>query len=138
MARSRAGNRGSVLIFFGVLDLTYGVSLIAPDERTRAAPLFVWLASIAPIWVWAATWIVVAAICLREAFQRRDGTGYAAAICLNVFWGGVAVGGWLFGGVERGYVSAAIFLGFAWLLWKISGWAEPGDTKGPTWTPPSS
>lgn len=135
---TKPGNRGSVLLFFGTLDLIYGLSLSAPDEQTRKAPLFVWLASIAPIWVWAATWGVVGVICLWEAFQRQDGAGYASAICLKVFWGSVCVGGWLLGGVGRGYVSATIFLGMAWLLWKISGWAEPGDTKGPSWTPPSS
>lgn len=134
---SRVGNRGSVLIFFGTVDLVYAVSLSAPSQQTRQAPLFVWLASIAPMWVWAATWGVVGVICWWEAFQRRDGTGYASAICLKVFWGLVCAGGWLLGGVDRGYVSAALFLCQAWVLWKISGWAEPGDTKGPSWTPPS-
>lgn len=135
---ARVGKRGSVLLFYGVLDLIYGVSLSTPDERTRQSPFFMWMAGIVPLWVWASTWAVAGIICLWQAFRRRDATGYAASISLNVFWGLVAAGGWLLGGVDRGYVSAVIFLGLAWLLWRISGWAEPGDTKGPSWTPPSS
>jgi CHASE2 domain-containing sensor protein len=132
------GKRGRVLLFFGALDLVYAVSLAAPDARTRSAPLFVWLTHIAPLSVWAATWGVVGVLCLWQAWCRRDQIGYAAAIALKIAWGIVCLGGFLFGGIERGYVSAAIFLGFAYVIAVISGWAEPGDRKGPTWIPPSS
>jgi hypothetical protein len=136
--RAHLGRRGRVLLFFGALDVVYAVSLTAPDEATRSNALFVWLASIAPLWVWACGWGGVGVLCLWQAFVRRDRLGYTAAICLKVCWGLVSLGGWLFGVVDRGYVSAAIWLGLAWMVWVLAGWPEPGDMKGPTWTRPSS
>lgn len=132
------GKRGRMLLFFGALDVVYAVSLTAPDAETRRVPLFVWLAAIAPLWVWALAWGLVGLACLWQAFCRRDGIGYAAAIGLKIGWGIVSLGGWLFGGVDRGYVSAAIWLGLAYAVSVIASWPEPGDQKGPTWTRPSS
>lgn len=128
-----------MLLFFGALDVVYAVSLIAPDATTLGGPLFVWLADIAPLWVWSAGWATVGLICLWQAFCRRDAIGYAAAILLKLAWGMVCLAGWLFGGVDRGYVSAVIWLGLAWaVVWNVAGWPEPGGGKGPAWTRPSS
>lgn len=132
------GKRGRVLLFFGALDAVYAASLTAPNAETRQAPMFVWLAEIAPLWVWAAAWGGVGLACFVQAFCRRDGIGYAAAICLKIAWGILCLGGWLFGAVDRGYVSAVIWLGLAWMVWVISGWPEPDGGKGPAWTRPSS
>jgi hypothetical protein len=132
------GKRGRVLLFFGGLDVVYAVSLAAPDEVTRSSPFFAWLTAIAPMWLLASAWAAVGAICLWQAFCRRDAIGYSAAICLKVCWGILCLGAWLFGGVDRGYVSAAIWLGLAYFVGNIAGWPEPGDGKGPTWIKPSS
>lgn len=132
------GKRGRVLTFFGALDVVYAVSLAVPDARTRTSPLFVWLTEIAPLWAWASSWGLVGLVCLWQAWCRRDRVGYTAAIVLKIGWGVACLGGWLFGGAERGYVTAAIFLGLAYMVGVIAGWAEPGDTKGPTWKRPSS
>jgi hypothetical protein len=132
------GKRGRVLLFFGGLDVVYAVSLTVPDATTRRAPFFVWLAEIAPLWVWALSWGVVGVVCLWQAFCRRDGIGYASAIGLKIGWGIVSLAGWLFGGVDRGYVSAAIWLGLAYLVSVVAGWPELNDAKGPSWTRPSS
>jgi hypothetical protein len=132
------GKRGRVLLYFGGLDLVYAVSLAAPDAVTRRAPFFAWLTEIAPTWAWALAWAAVGAICLWQAFCRRDQVGFAAAIGLKIAWGIVCLGGWLFGDVERAYVSAAIWLGLAYFVGNIAGWPEPGDGKGPTWTRPRS
>jgi hypothetical protein len=133
------GRRGRVLLFFGCLDLVYAVSFAVPDSEARSGSFFTWLSHIAPSWAWAISWAVVGVLCLIYAFRRRDQVGYAAATCLKIFWGLVCLGGWLFGGVSRGYVSAAIFLGLAYLMARVfAPWPEPGDLKGPTWTPPSS
>lgn len=132
------GKRGRVLLFFGALDLIYAVSLAAPDTATRAGTLFGWLASIAPLWAWSVAWSTVGAILLWQAFCRRDQIGFAAAIGLKIFWGIACLGGWLFGGIERGYVSAAIWLGLAYMVSVIAGWPEPEDRKGPSWTRPLS
>jgi hypothetical protein len=132
------GRRGRVLLFFGALDLIYAFSLASPDADTRRGPLFSWLAEIAPTWIWAAAWGVVGAILVWQAFCHRDAIGYAAAIGFKIGWGIVCLTGWLFGGVDRGYVSAAIWLAAAFLVGTIGGWPEPGDRKGPTWKRPSS
>lgn len=136
-ARFHIGRRGRVLLFFGCLDLIYAFSLSAPGASARTAPFFRWLASIMPLWAWAVLWGGAGVICLWQALRRRDQVGFAAAICLKVCWGLVSLGGWLFGGVDRGYVSAAIWLGLAWFVWTISGWPEEGDGRGPTWIRPS-
>lgn len=136
--RPHLGRRGKVLLFFGALDVVYAVSLTAPAGEARRTAFFVWLAGIAPLWAWAIAWGVVGVICLWQAFCRRDQIGYTAAIVLKVCWGLASLSGWLLGGVDRGYVSAAIWLGLAWLVWVISGWPELGDRKGPTWIPASS
>jgi hypothetical protein len=127
------GKRGRVLLFFGALDLVYAVSLAQPDETTRRLPFFVWLAEIMPLWFWSAMWGGVGAVCLWQALCRRDSVGYGSAIGLKIGWGLVCLGGWLFGHVDRGYVSAAIWLGMAYLVSVVAGWPEPGDEKGPTW-----
>ncbi len=133
--RPHVGLRGRALLFFGSLDLVYSVSLIAPDRTTRAAPFFAWLAGIMPLWFWAIAWGGVGATCLWQALCRRDQIGFTAAACLNVFWGLACLGSWLFGGVERGYVSSVIWLGLAYVMARVlAPWPEPGDLKGPTWT----
>lgn len=132
----RLGKRGRVLLYFGGLDLVYAVSLAQPDATTRGGPFFAWLTEVAPIWAWSLAWAVVGAVCLWQAWCRRDSLGFAAAIALKIGWGLVCLGGWLLGAVDRGYVSAAIWLGLAYFVWVISGWPEPDGGKGPTWTPP--
>jgi hypothetical protein len=132
------GKRGRVLLFFGALDLVYAVSLARPDATARRIPMFIWLTEIAPLWVWSVMWAAVGAVCLWQAFCHRDAIGFAAAIALKICWGIVCLGAWLFGGVDRGYVSAAIWLGLAYFVANISSWPEPGGERGPEWTKPSS
>lgn len=134
----RLGKRGRVLAFFGALDLIYAASLAQPDNLTRSAPMFRWLIEIAPLWTWSAAWGVVGAVCLWQAFCRRDRIGFSAAIAIKIVWGLVCLSAWLFGGVDRGYVSAAVWLGLAYFVGNIAGWPEPGDSRGPTWKRPSS
>lgn len=132
------GKRGRFLLFFGLLDAVYAFSLTAPDAQTRRAPLFLWLAEIAPLWVYAAAWGLVGALCVWQAFCRRDGLAFSAAILVKICWGVTCLGGWLFGDVDRGYVSTAIWLGLAYLIWVISSWPEPDAGMRSAWTSPSS
>lgn len=131
------GRRGAALLFFAVLDLVYAVSLVNPDAAARGGQQLRWLAVLAPLWVWAALWGATGTICAVYAFRRRDGLGFTAAIVIKVLWGMASIGGWLVGGVDRGYVSAVVWLAFAAFVWVIAGWPEPGDRRGPTWTHPS-
>lgn len=131
------GRRGLALTFFGTLDLIYGFSLAFPDAATRRGAQFVWLASIGPLWAWASLWGVVGLICFTYAPRTHDRVGFASALFLKVLWGLVCLGGWTFGGVDRGYVSAAIWLAAAGFVGVISGWAEPVG-RGLQWTPQTS
>jgi hypothetical protein len=128
------GRRGMALLFFAMLDAIYGLSLIIPDQATRAGDQFRWLSSIAPLWGWASLWFAVSLACLVAAFQTFDRVGFTAAIFLKLMWGLLTLTGWLVAGVDRGYVSAAIWLTAAGFVWIISGWPEPG--KETLWTTP--
>lgn len=135
--RARLGRRGAALLFFAGLDLIYAFSLISPDEATRRTPLFRWFISIGPLWLWASLWAVTGLLCLVYAFRRKDTVGFTAAITTKVLWGLACSFGWLIGGVERGYVSAAVWLAAAALVWVIGGWPEFDDERGASWSPPS-
>jgi hypothetical protein len=130
----RVGRRGAALLFFAFLDAIYCHGLLFPPAAVRASPTYVWLASIAPLWGWAAMWGGVGAACLVFAFRRRDQPAYAAAMALKILWAGVNLGGWLWAGLDRAYLAAAIWVGFAGLLAVLSGWPETG---GGAWTRPS-
>lgn len=130
----RPGRRGEALIFFGLLDVVYCVSLIAPGPAARDSDFLAWIISVAPLWFWSAMWGTAAVLCLWHAFQRCDRVGFTAAIFIKVFWAGTSLAAWTFGGVDRGYVSAAIWVVFAYFVWRISGWPEAPDRKEPLWT----
>lgn len=137
-SRVYVGRRGRVLIFFGLLDLVYGFSLVYPDGEVRDGAFFHWLAAVAIPLAWAVVWVLTGLLCLVYAFQHHDQVGFAAAASLKVFWGLVCLGAWLFGGWERGYVAAMIWLGLAYLMARVFGpWPEPDNLRGPTWTRPS-
>jgi hypothetical protein len=134
LARPHVGKRGRVLLFFGCVDVVIALSLAVPDAATRGNALYVWLADIAPLWVWSLAWAGVAAVLFWQAFCLRDWIGYAAAIGLKIGWGLLCLGGWAFAGVDRGYVSAGIWLVVAAIVGEIAGWPEPPNRKGPPWT----
>jgi hypothetical protein len=135
----RLGRRGRCLLFFALLDLIYGASLADPDAETRPGTFLDWMATVTPLWTWAALWIVAGLICLWYAFQQCDRVGYTAAIFIKVVWGLACIGAWLVGDVERGYAPAAIWLAFALLVANLAGWPEPpAGERRPMWKRRSS
>jgi hypothetical protein len=133
----RLGRRGGALLFFAMLDLFYFFNLMFPSKLARSSGTFVFLATVVPLWTWALLWGVVGVVCLVCAFRRRDQVGFSAAIGLKVLWGLVCMGAWWWGGVERAYVTAVVWLAFAGLVGILAGWPEPNGGKGPAWTRPS-
>ena len=134
----RVGHRGSALLFFAILDLIYGFSLLAPSREARRSASLRLAADIAPLWAWAALWTAVGLICLWFAFRRRDSVAFAFAIGIKVLWGLTSLGGWLFVGLDRGYVSATVWLAMAAFVGIIASWPEPPrGWKERTWTHPS-
>lgn len=127
--RHRVGRRGAALLFFAFLDLVYCWSLLDPPRSTRDNAAYAFLASILPLWTWGLVWGAVGIVCLISAFRRHDEVAYTAAIAVKVLWGLLFTGGWLFADVERGYVSAAVWLALALLVALIAGWPEPPPSK---------
>ncbi|HZM83761.1 MAG TPA: hypothetical protein VFC19_49210 [Candidatus Limnocylindrales bacterium] len=123
--RRRIGRRGAALLFFAFLDIVYCLSLLTPTQAARDSAALRFAAAVAPLWAWAGLWGTVGVVCLFCAFLRRDQVGFTAAIAIKVMWGLLLVGAQLFGDVERGYVSAAVWLALALLVGLISGWPEP-------------
>lgn len=121
----RIGRRGAALLFFTLLDFVICYSLLtAPRPLT---PLYAWLAQLMPIDAWAACWGAVAVVCLVFAFKIYDTPAFMCAVGLKIVWGGLAFCGWL-DGVERGYVTAVVWLAFAGFVFLIAG-GIPGPAR---------
>jgi hypothetical protein len=133
----RVGRRGAALLFFALLDLVYAHSLLWPPHAARTSDTLQFVASLAPLWGWAILWSGGGLACLVWAFRRQDQPGFAAAIAVYVLWGLTMLGGQATGRVERGYVSAVIWLTLAAFVGLLATWPEPGG-KGSRWTPPTS
>lgn len=131
----RLGRRGAALLFFSLLDLIYGFSLTNPSPSTATRPDFKFVAGIMALPYWGMLWLAVGVLLLIGAFLREDSLAWAAAMLIKVLWGLVFLLGWLIAGLERGYVSAAIWLSTAALVALLASWPEPGDggRKMPVW-----
>ncbi|MGC1212619.1 MAG: hypothetical protein WA890_15270 [Micromonospora sp.] len=123
--RQRVGHRGTALLIFALVDMVYAHALLFPSRQARRSDLLAFLADLFPLWVWALAWGLVGLTCVVEAFRYRDAIGFGAAISIKVMWATVAFGGWLFGGVDRGQVTAVVWIGFAGLVAVIAHWPEP-------------
>lgn len=136
--RRQVGHRGSALLFFAVLDFVYCYALLAPSASARQSGQLAFLATVLPLWGWAIGWGAVGLVCLVQAFRRRDQIAFTAAIGLKVMWGLVSAGGWIVGGVDRGYVSVVVWLVFAAFVGIIASWPEPPHGwKERAWIQPS-
>ena len=124
------GYRGAVLLVFGLVDLVYSLSFAFPTAEALANPTFQWLTRFLPITVWAVIWGVVGLFCFFYAFRTiDDAIGYAMAILIKVFWSALFLWGWGLGEVQRGYLSAVIWGGFALFLWLESRRPETAGRK---------
>lgn len=130
----RVGRRGTFLLFLAMLDWIYAYSLAYPTPAAVSTPTYTFLSHIMPLDVWASLWAVVGTVCLVYAFRYRDAPGYAAAMFIKILWAMTFFLGWLFVGVERGYLSTAIWGAFAGVLAIISTWPDPAKWEGEQWT----
>jgi hypothetical protein len=121
---NRIGRRGAFLLFLGALDAVYAFSLFKPAPGISRTATVRWVESAAPLWVWGLLWATGGALCIIYAFRRQDRIGYGAAVLLKVLWGTLYLLGWIFGGLDRGYLSAVIWLGLAVLTATVSTWPE--------------
>lgn len=126
---ARIGHRGASLLLLGLFDEIYALSL--PSATSAGTATSRWLASIAPLSLWAALWAAVGAVLLAGAFARRDNFAFAAATALKFIWALIYLIGWAVYGVDRGWVSAAIWVMFASWVLIISTWPEQAPAPGP-------
>lgn len=118
------GRRGCALLFFAFIDLVSAFSYLRPTAEARHAAIVVYVAQIAPLYVWAGLWGAVGVICLVSAFLRHDRIGFGAAMVVKMLWAIITLNGWLLANVERGYVGAAVWFALAGWVAIIAGWNE--------------
>ncbi len=130
----RVGRRGAALLFFAVLDVIYGWALLVPTSSALTSPGYRWLASVLPLQVWGGIWLLAGVLCLVGAVVHEDTAAWVAAMSIKVMWGLLWFLGWAIAGVERGWVSAAVWLPMAALVALLASWPEPGNGRRPMWT----
>src|SRR4051812_40271372 len=121
----RIGRRGAILLILAIVDVAYGLSLMAPPPDSIGEAATVWRQHYAPLWVWGMGWLVIAVILIVSAFLRDDRLGYAAAIGWKIAWSVSTLASWVIGGVPRGWVSSIIWGVVAGMIVVIGGWPEP-------------
>ncbi len=123
----RIGRRGAALLFFFLLDAVYMYGLIAAPRPL--APFYEYMDNALPIGLWAGAWGFVGAVCLVYAFRTYDTPAFICAVVIKVAWGLLALFGWIGGQVDRGYVSAVIWLGFAAFVFLVAGGIPPAAPR---------
>ena len=116
---AKIGRRGAALLFFVLLDVVNCVALLTAPRPL--VPLYAWMNEVMPLPIWAGAWGIVALICLWYAFRVYDTPAFNSAVGLKVGWGLLSLFGWLWGEVDRGWVSSIIWLAFAAFVFLIAG-----------------
>lgn len=124
--RHRVGHRGATLLFFAFVYYVYAYSLFNPAPERRNGSLVVYLVSVAPLWIWGTLWLATAIIATISAFRTDDRLGFSACIALKAVWAMTLFFG-AFRGVQGAYLSVAIWVGAALLLFNANSWAEPAS-----------
>jgi len=119
------GRRGEFLLFLTLLDLLYGLSLLRPAASAQQSPTVRFLTGLMPLPWWAGLWLAVGFTCLAGALGRCDRAAFTSAAALKMLWGAMFLLGWVAGVIERGWVSAVIWLAFASFVFRIASWPEP-------------
>jgi hypothetical protein len=123
----RIGRRGAALLFFALLDWTYCIGLLTAPRPL--VPFYEYMDAALPLGLWAAVWAFVGTVCAVYAFRTYDTFAFMSAVAIKVAWGLLALFGWLAGGVDRGYISAVIWLGFAAFVFLIAGGIPPATPR---------
>jgi hypothetical protein len=132
---ARVGRRGAALMFFVVLDAIYAVALLTAPRPLP--PFYGWMDQVMPLTAWAICWAAVGLTCLWYAFRAYDTPAFMAAVAVKVGWGLWSLFGWVVGGVDRAWIWAVIWLGFAGFVYLIAGGIPvtgPRPTRRWSWT----
>lgn len=123
--RERIGRRGSCLLFLALVYLVYASALASAPPQSARNPSYAFLTVLLPLWAWALPWGLVGLLCGIQAFRVRDLVAFAAASALSVGWAVLHLSGWALGMIDRGFVTAVVWAGFAAFIQVIAGWPEP-------------
>lgn len=123
--RRRVGHRGAFLLGLALLDYASAYRLAWPEPSAVSSPSYAWLASLAPLPLWASVWAVVASVALVQAFQPGDALAYGLAMGLKVVWAVTYLVGWLTHGIPNGYFSVVIWAFAAGMVYIVATWPEP-------------
>lgn len=122
----RLSQRGAALLVLGAVDFIYAYGLAYVPPETASSPTYTFLAVLLPLPAWAGIWALVGAVCLVQAWSRRDRFAYTLATALKVGWALLHLVAWIFGVLPRGYVLAAIWLLGAALVMILATVPRPG------------
>lgn len=124
--RRRIGHRGSILINLGLVWFLIGLSELIITTNNEL-PL-----SVLPDWFRAGAWWVTGAVAIAYAFVPRhksDAVGFIALYIMPAARAASYLWGWInsldgTGGIETGWLAAALYFGFTALIINCSGWRE--------------
>jgi hypothetical protein len=111
-----------VLIGLALLDFTYAYGLLNPP--TPVTEVYEFPGDVIELCWWALLWAVVGVLLMVYAFRRHDTPAYTAAVLLKAFWGLLLGLGWVGGHIDRGYVSAIVWLAFAVCVFVVMAGVE--------------
>lgn len=134
--RRRVGFRGATLIWFALIDALYGLSLATQPPPAERSDVVQWATTFIPLQAWTGLFLATSATCIVYAFRRRDRIAFMAASGTHGILGATMLAGWALGVAERGWSSAAIWLGMAGWVTLIAGWPEPTPSDGQAWGEP--
>lgn len=119
------GYRGSVLLFLGLWSGGNAARLFWPDPEVIGTATYIYLATIAPLWILAIPWALAALACLIGAFLDRDAYAFALLAGLMIAWAVVYLVGGVVGAIPQAYWATIVQVVLAGLVLRISGWPEP-------------
>jgi hypothetical protein len=127
----RLGRRGTALLFLCFIDLIFAYGYLWPGPRDTWSPSMEFVATVAPLPVWALLWGAVGLVCLQQAFRDNDKVGFGCAVMIKVLWALLHLLGTLVGDLDRGHLYIAVWMAGAGWVWIISTWPEPAWPNDP-------
>jgi hypothetical protein len=129
--RRFSGKRSKFLIIHAVVYTLIGYSYISinpPTGSTRAAT-FAWLPDWFPTGMVGWAWVIAAAFALWSSVERTpprsDRLGFAALVAMSLCWAMMFLISWIKGHAPTGWVSAAVYAGYAAVIMLIASWPNP-------------
>ena len=123
---AKLGKRGAACLWFGIVFLVIGFSLIIGEQTPTLLMNLQFLTGVLPLDVWGSLWVLGGLTFLVAAVRKElELIAFMLGIAITANWSvGYAIQAAI-GESSRGWVSAAIYGFFAVLILLISTWAEP-------------